>query len=68
MLGMHSGQHQGDLRRLPWSGYDGNRVNGASSQNCVTPALYTADNTFRLTYALPWLNQRHPVVPQRIAR
>jgi hypothetical protein len=27
-----------------------------------------ANNTFRLTYGLPWLNQRHPVVPQRIAR
>jgi integrase len=26
MLGMHSGQRQGDLRRLPWSGYDGNRI------------------------------------------
>jgi integrase len=26
MLGMHTGQRQGDLRRLPWSGYDGNRI------------------------------------------
>jgi len=26
MLGMHTGQRQGDLRRLPWSGYDGTRI------------------------------------------
>jgi integrase len=26
MLGMHTGQRQGDLRRLPWSGYDGKRI------------------------------------------
>jgi integrase len=26
MLAMHTGQRQGDLRRLPWSGYDGKRI------------------------------------------
>jgi integrase len=26
MLGMHTGQRQGDLRRLPWSAYDGTRI------------------------------------------
>jgi len=26
MLGMHTGQRQGDLRRLPWSAYDGERI------------------------------------------
>lgn len=26
MLGMHTGQRQGDLRRLPWSTYDGERI------------------------------------------
>jgi integrase len=26
MLGMHTGQRQGDLRRLPWSAYDGQRI------------------------------------------
>lgn len=26
MLGMHTGQRQGDLLRLPWSGYDGKRI------------------------------------------
>jgi len=26
MLGMHTGQRQGDLRRLTWSGYDGERI------------------------------------------
>jgi integrase len=26
MLAMHTGQRQGDLRRLPWSGYDGERI------------------------------------------
>ena len=26
MLAMHTGQRQGDLRRLPWSAYDGERI------------------------------------------
>ena len=26
MLGLHTGQRQGDLRRLPWSSYDGERI------------------------------------------
>jgi len=26
MLAMHTGQRQGDLRRLPWTGYDGTRI------------------------------------------
>src|SRR5262249_52654697 len=26
MLAMHTGQRQGDLRRLPWSAYDGSRI------------------------------------------
>jgi len=26
MLAMHTGQRQGDLRRLPWSAYDGQRI------------------------------------------
>ncbi|MFZ2135774.1 MAG: tyrosine-type recombinase/integrase [Xanthobacteraceae bacterium] len=26
MLGMHTGQRQGDLRRLPWTAYDGERI------------------------------------------
>jgi integrase len=26
MLAMHTGQRQGDLRRLPWTGYDGARI------------------------------------------
>jgi integrase len=26
MLGLHTGQRQGDLRRLPWSAYDGERI------------------------------------------
>src|SRR6185312_15888647 len=26
ILAMHTGQRQGDLRRLPWSAYDGERV------------------------------------------
>jgi integrase len=26
MLGMHTGQRQGDLRRLPWTAYDGTRI------------------------------------------
>jgi integrase len=26
MLALHTGQRQGDLRRLPWSAYDGTRI------------------------------------------
>ena len=26
ILGLHTGQRQGDLLRLPWSGYDGVRI------------------------------------------
>jgi integrase len=33
MLGMHTGQRQGDLRKLPWSAYDGERITLTQSKS-----------------------------------
>jgi hypothetical protein len=35
MLAMHTGQRQDDLRRLPWSGYDGKRARAAASSGTL---------------------------------
>lgn len=38
MLAMHTGQRQGDLRRLPWSAYDGERITLRQSKGGKTVA------------------------------
>jgi integrase len=59
MLAMHTGQRQGDLRRLPWSAYDGTRITLKQSKGGMIVSIRC---TMALRTVLDGLERRSPLV------
>ncbi len=59
MLGMHTGQRQGDLLRLPWSAYDGKRIVLKQSKG---GRLVSIRCTLALRVLLDGMEKRGPLI------
>ena len=59
MLAMHTGQRLGDLRRLPWSGYDGERITLRQGKG---GKIVSVRCTIALRTVLDGMERRSPLV------